>query len=84
MLKERADMIAKRRHTTYVDSMVIKGLHSLVNETDKALAIDMLCKGIAPRPEQEIMHELTIFENLKKKNIEPVVKKETAEKVEED
>jgi len=34
VLKERVELIGKRRHTTYVDSMVLKGLHSLVNEAD--------------------------------------------------
>ncbi len=67
IVQEKREQIKTRRHTTYLDSIVLKGLQPLINEADKGLVASMLTKGIAPRPEKEIMYELKVLEDLKHK-----------------
>ncbi|TNV84935.1 hypothetical protein FGO68_gene8645 [Halteria grandinella] len=81
LLKKKEKEISERRSSTYQDAIVIKGLAAHEGEKEKngTIVVQMLSKGIAPRPEQEILFEMKLLDEMKgklqkDKEIKPVLK----------
>jgi hypothetical protein len=65
-----------QRKSTYEDQLLIKSLSLGLKDIDPSLTsrhiqTEMLKLGIAPRPEQEILYEITLLENLKQRIVAP-------------